>query len=183
MSKTIDKLKALAAKKAGEEEDGDERRGGTAADGGEDPGDENPGDEEDGDERRDGTAADGENSAGDEDSGDEDPGDEGAPKRRRDGDAKALAALVAENADLKGRVSLLEKAFAAERAESDRLRAALADPSFRAAAMRPQDVPAGGEAGGARLSRKAAEAAYSKITDARERAKFREAHRAELGLN
>ena len=108
---------------------------------------------------------------------DEDADDECKPASR-----KALAllerrldALVADNSRLKAENEKLAE-------DVGRLRAMLRDPSFAAAAMRGEAVPGGGDAAPATLSRAQADAAYAKITDPRERAKFREAHRAELGL-
>lgn len=116
----------------------------------------------------------------------ENPGEEAKPKKDGDEDddeAKALAGVVAENVELKNRVSLLEKAFAAEKAETARLRAALADPSFAAAAMRPQKVGAAVEAPATGpMTKEEAEEKYSRLKSAKERAAFRAAHADILGL-
>lgn len=108
---------------------------------------------------------------------DEDAEDECKPASR-----KALAmlerrldALVADNSRLKAENDKLAE-------DVGRLRAMLRDPSFAAAAMRGEAVPGGVDAAPATLSRAQADEAYAKITDPRERAKYREAHRAELGL-
>lgn len=172
MSISIDKLKAAAAAQAAEEkpDEGEEKKDPetpeTPADGDEPA--ENPGEEAK--PKKDG-----------------EPAAVGGGKPKKDGDedddeAKALAAVVAENVELKARVSLLEKAFKAEKAETARLRAALADPSFAAAAMRPQKVGAAVEASATAMKKAQAEAAYAKLTDPRAKAEFRRAHAEELGL-
>lgn len=117
-----------------------------------------------------------------DDPDDDDPDDEDAEDECRPASRKALAllerrldALVADNSRLKAENEKLAE-------DVGRLRAMLRDPSFAAAAMRGEAVPGGVDAAPATLSRAQADAAYAKITDPRERAKYREAHRAELGL-
>lgn len=129
----------------------------------------------------DGEPADGDGEPAD---GGEAPAEEGDDRKKKDEEeAKALAAVLAENVDLKSRVSLLEKAFAAEKAETARLRAALADPSFAAAAMRPQKVGASVEAAVTQpMTREEAEKRYSALKDPKERDAFRAAHAEILGL-
>ena len=88
---------------------------------------------------------------------------------------RRLDALVADNSRLRAENAKLGE-------DVGRLRAMLRDPSYAAAAASATPVPAASDAAPATLSRAQADAAYAKITDPRERAKFREAHRAELGL-
>lgn len=111
--------------------------------------------------------------------GDDDPDDDDEDKPATRGALamleRRLDALVADNSRLRA-----ENAKLAE--DIGRLRAMLRDPSYAAAAASATRVPAATDAAPAKLSRAQAEAAYAKITDPRERAKFREAHRAELGL-
>lgn len=70
--------------------------------------------------------------------------------------------------------------------ENARLKAALADPAYARAAMRPTDVPAQGDAAApkkdAATRREELEAEYAKIKDPAAKAAFRKAHKAELGL-
>ena len=61
------------------------------------------------------------------------------------------------------------------------MKAALSDPAFAAAAAKTTTVPAGADAAPT-LSRDAANAEYAKLKTPREKAAFRAAHRAELGL-
>lgn len=186
MSKKIERLLAKAAedeekKKNPEGQPGEGEPSGAPA--------ETPGDKpKDGEPAADGEPADGEPADGEPADGGEapagEPAEEGDDKKKKDEEeAKAIAAIVAENADLKARVSLLEKAFSAEKAETARLRAALADPSFAAAAMRPQKVGAAVEAAAKpSMTREEAEKRYSALKDPKERAAFRAAHADILGL-
>lgn len=182
MSKQIERLLAKAAEEEKEKKDPETPE--APADGGGDP--------DDGEPNADGEPADGD---GDPEDGGEtpsegvgdpagEPAEEGDDKKKKDDEeAKALAATVAENIELKARVSLLEKAFAAEKAETARLRAALADPSFAAAAMRPQKVGAAVEAAVTPpMTKEEAEEKYSGLKDPKERDAFRAAHADILGL-
>lgn len=57
------------------------------------------------------------------------------------------------------------------------------DPSFAAASMQASDIPCADAAeGGSKMTREQANAAYAKLTSAREKAEFRKAHAKELGL-
>lgn len=59
----------------------------------------------------------------------------------------------------------------------------LGDPSFAAASMQASDVPCADAAeGGSKMTRDQANAAYAKLTSAKEKAEFRKAHAKELGL-
>lgn len=178
MSKQIERLLAKAAEDEEKNKDpeGQPGEGEPNADGEPADGDGEPADGE-------GEPADGEPADGGEAPAEE-PAEEGDDKKKKDEEeAKALAATVAENIELKARVSLLEKAFAAEKAETARLRAALADPSFAAAAMRPQKVGAAVEAAVTQpMTREEAEKRYSALKDPKERAAFRAAHAEILGL-
>lgn len=145
MSKTIEKLKAAARRleDPAKDPEKDPEKDPKDAEGGEEDPEKDPKDAEDPENGGDGGGDPEKDPEKDPEGGEEDP--EKDPKDAEDdedGEAKAIAAIVAENAALKGRVALLEKAFKAEKAESARLRSALADPSFRYAAMRPQNVPA-----------------------------------------
>ena len=106
-----------------------------------------------------------------DDNPDDDPDDEEA---ECGDDRKALAALAA-------RCEALERRLDAMEAANGKMRAMLADPSFAAAAAKTTRIPAAGDASPT-LSRAAANAAYAKLKTARERADYRKAHAAELGL-
>ena len=90
------------------------------------------------------------------------------------GDEKQAAAFA-------DRLAALEARFAAIEEENARMKAALSDPAFAAAAAKATTVPAGADAAQT-LSRDAANAEYAKLKTPREKAAFRAAHRAELGL-
>jgi len=101
------------------------------------------------------------------------PADEKKDDDEEENSAKA-AAFVRDYAALREEVERL-------RAENARMKGALADPSFAAAAAIATRVPAGAEAA-RNLTREEANAAYAKLKDSRARAAFREAHKSELGL-
>jgi hypothetical protein len=79
------------------------------------------------------------------------------------------------------RLDALEARATSYERENARLRAALADPSFAAAAAKTTRVPASADAAPT-LTREAADRAYAKLKTPRERAEYRKAHRDELGL-
>lgn len=86
---------------------------------------------------------------------------------------------VAQQKALKKRVNAMQKKLAA----LERQLASMAqDPSFAAAAMQPSDIEASDSSAGATMTREQADAAYAKLTTAKEKAEFRKAHAAELGL-
>ena len=87
---------------------------------------------------------------------------------------RRLDALVADNSRLRAENAKLGE-------DVGRLRAMLRDPSYAAAAASATPVPAASDAAPT-LTREAADAAYAKLRTARERAAYRKAHRAELGL-
>ena len=111
----------------------------------------------------------------DGDDGDDDDEDKPASRGALAMLERRLDALVADNSRLRAENAKLGE-------DVGRLRAMLRDPSYAAAAASVTRVPAATDAAAPTLTREAAEAAYAKLTDPRERAKFREAHRAELGL-
>jgi len=171
----VDALKGAAAAPAPAVEDGaeedktdDDEKGGEApADAGEAPADDPP--------AQPGTPP----PPGDDDAdgdGEEDKDEEETTARKA---AAALGRAVKLANDLFGK---LEAALA----ENARLKAALADPAYARAAMRPTDVPAQGDAAApkknAAARRRELEAEYDKIESPRERNAFRKAHAKELGL-
>lgn len=86
---------------------------------------------------------------------------------------------VAQQKALKKRVNAMQKKLAA----LERQLASMAqDPSFAAAAMQPSDIEASDSASAATMTREQANAAYAKLTTAKEKAEFRKAHAKELGL-
>lgn len=90
------------------------------------------------------------------------------------GDEKQAAAFA-------DRLAALEARFSAIEEENARMKSALSDPAFAAAAAKTTTVPAGADAAPT-LSRDAANAEYAKLKTPRDKAAFRAAHRAELGL-
>ena len=170
MSKKLEALKArLAAKdEEGKPEEGKPEEGKPAA--GENPEDEKP--------------SDGETSA-DPPPADPPPAPEAPenPDAPSDGDddedkpaaRKALAMLERRLDDLAAENAKLAS-------ENGRLRAVLADPSFAAALMKGETVPASAAEPKPRMSRAEADEAYAKLATPAERAAFRRAHAEELGL-
>lgn len=126
----------------------------------------------------------------------EDKPDEGKPAETVSEDAPAEESTENEDADdekdddevkpgvaqqkaLKKRVNAMQKKLAA----LERQLASMAqDPSFAAAAMQPSDIEASDSASDGTMTREQANAAYAKLTNAREKAEFRKAHAKELGL-
>lgn len=172
----VDALKGAAAAPAPAVEDGaeedkdkkdDEEKGGEApADAEEAPADDPPAQPETppppGDDDADGD-------------GEEDKDEETTARKA----AAALDRAVKLANDLFGK---LEAALS----ENARLKAALADPAYARASMRPTDVPASGDAAAlkkdAATNRRELEAEYAKIKDPAKKAAFRKEHKAELGL-
>lgn len=86
---------------------------------------------------------------------------------------------VAQQKALKKRINAMQKKLAS----LERQLASMAqDPSFAAAAMQPSDIEASDSVSAATMTREQANAAYAKLTNAREKAEFRKAHAKELGL-
>lgn len=105
----------------------------------------------------------------------EEPVNEDADDEKDDEEVKPGVAQRA----MRKRVNAMQKKLAA----MERQLASMAkDPSFAAAAMQASDVPCADASESVAMSREQANAAYAKITDARERAAFRKAHAVELGL-
>lgn len=170
MSKKLEQLKARLAAQKAEDEEKDE-----PTDEGQPAGEEKPADE--------GQPAEGAPSE-EERPAEETPPDEGKPGEETSPDeddddkdgAKALAYVVNQLAAARAERDSLK-------AEVARLKGALADPAFANAALRAQEVPASPSDGAdGRMSRAQADAAYAKLATPAERAAFRRAHAAELGL-
>jgi hypothetical protein len=99
---------------------------------------------------------------------------------------KALSAVQSLSAKLDAaekRIVALENGLKAAQAENGRLKGALRDPAFAAAALRAEEVPAGGDASATTMTTAQANAAYAKLTDPRAQAEFRREHAEELGLS
>ena len=106
--------------------------------------------------------------------GNQEPGTGNQDDEDNDEDDAPQAAILRRLDALEARATSYER-------ENARLRAALADPSFAAAAAKATRVPASADAAPT-LTRDAANAEYAKLKTSREKAAFRAAHRDELGL-
>lgn len=111
----------------------------------------------------------------------ETPAEEPAPAEETPEEEEAECGDEKQAADFADRLAALEARFSAIEEENARMKAALSDPAFAAAAAKTTAVPAGADAAPT-LSRDAANAEYAKLQTPREKAAFRAAHRAELGL-
>ena len=97
---------------------------------------------------------------------------------------KHLDASVAECAELKSQIDVKDAKLAEIEEDLNKAKAALANPAFAAAAVSGSEksVEEGRSEAKARMTKEEALAEYKNISDAKERAEFRKAHKEELGL-
>lgn len=98
--------------------------------------------------------------------------------------SKLVEAVSDERDGLKASLEASNAKIAEVQAELEKAQAALANPAFATAAVKGDKVPVaeGGSEAMAKMSKQEALAVYKKITDAKERAEYRKAHKEELGL-